>query len=50
MELECPSATVNIDFVQQLQLNSPNVFYINLIFVDEDPEETKDPTLAPHRL
>ena len=43
MELECPSATVNIDFFSAAQLKT---FFINLIVVDEDPEVTKDLTLA----
>ena len=44
MELECPSATANIDFTTNKPLST---FFINLIVVDEDPELTKDLTLAP---
>jgi hypothetical protein len=44
VELECPSATANIDFLTSKPLNT---FFINLIVVDEDPELTKDLTLAP---
>jgi len=44
MELECPSATANIDFITNKPLNT---FFINLIIVDEDPILTKDLTLAP---
>jgi hypothetical protein len=44
MELECPSATANIDFTTNKPLRN---FFINLIIVDEDPELTKDLTLAP---
>ena len=44
MELECPSATANIDFTTNKPLKN---FFINLIIVDEDPELTKDLTLAP---
>jgi hypothetical protein len=44
MELECPAATANIDFLTGKPLNT---FFINLIIVDEDPELTKDLTLAP---
>jgi len=44
MELECPSASANIDFLTNKPLNT---FFINLIIVDEDLELTKDLTLAP---
>ncbi len=44
MELEYPSATSSIDFVTGLPLK---FFYISLIIIDEDPELTKDLTLAP---
>ena len=44
LELECPSATVNIDFFSAAQIKT---FFINLIVVDEEPEVTKDLTLAP---
>lgn len=44
MELECPSATANIDFITNKPLST---FFINLIIVDEDPELTSDLTLAP---
>ena len=44
MELECPSASSNIDFITNKPLST---FFINLIIVDEDPELTKDLTLAP---
>jgi hypothetical protein len=44
MELECPSASSNIDFLTNKPLST---FFINLIIVDEDPELTKDLTLAP---
>jgi hypothetical protein len=44
MELECPSATANIDFLTSKPLST---FFINLVIVDEDPELTKDLTLAP---
>ncbi len=43
MELECPSATANIDFITNKLLNT---FFINLIIVDDDPIVTKDLTLA----
>ena len=39
MELECPSATANIDSLTSKPLS---IFFINLIVVDEDPELTKD--------
>ena len=44
MELECPSASANIDFITGKPLST---FFINLIIVDEDPILTKDLTLAP---
>ena len=44
MELECPSATANIDFLTGKPLST---FFINLIVVDEDPVRTLDLTLAP---
>jgi hypothetical protein len=44
LELECPAATANIDFTTSKPL-SP--FFVNLVIVDEDPELTKDLTLAP---
>jgi hypothetical protein len=44
MELECPSATANIDFITNKPLST---FFVNLIIVDEDPILTKDLTLAP---
>ena len=44
MELESPTATSSIDFVTGLPLKT---FYISLIIIDQDPELTKDLTLAP---
>ncbi len=44
MELECPSATANTDFLTSKPLST---FFINLVIVDEDPILTKDLTLAP---
>ena len=44
MELECPAATANIDFITGKPLNT---FFVNLIIVDEDMEVTKDLILAP---
>ena len=44
MELECPAATANIDFLTNKPLNT---LFVNLIIVDEDPILTKDLTLAP---
>jgi hypothetical protein len=44
MELECPAASANIDFITGKPLNT---FFVNLIIVDEDMELTKDLTLAP---
>jgi hypothetical protein len=47
MELECPNASANIDFVTN-DLKPLSTSFINLIIVDEDPElTTKDLTLAP---
>ena len=44
MELECPSQnTTNVDFAYSNLLS----FYVNLVIIDEDPEITKDLTLAP---
>ncbi len=44
LELECVTTSQNIDFItgQPLQF-----FYISLIIIDQDPELTKDLTLAP---
>ena len=44
MELECPSATANKDYITNKPLNT---FFVNLIIVDEDPLLTSDLTLAP---
>ena len=44
IELECPAAAANIDFLTGKPLST---FFLNLIIVDEDPEITKDLTLAP---
>ena len=44
LELEVPSATANIDFITSKPLST---FFLNLIIVDEDPQITKDLTLAP---
>ena len=44
LELECPTATANIDFITNKPLSS---FFLNLIIIDEDPQLTKDLTLAP---
>jgi len=44
LELECPAATVNVDYITSKPL-SP--FFLNLVIVDEDMELTKDLTLAP---
>jgi hypothetical protein len=38
------TADANINFITNRPLNN---FFINLIVVDEDPELTKDSTLAP---
>jgi hypothetical protein len=44
LELECITTTQNIEFIsgQTLQF-----FYISLIIIDQDPDLTKDLTLAP---
>ena len=44
IELECPSATTSIAYVTGLPLKT---FYISLIIIDEDNEQTADLTLAP---
>jgi hypothetical protein len=44
MEFECPAAVGNVDFLTGKPLTT---FFLNLIIVDEDPELTKDLTLAP---
>jgi hypothetical protein len=44
IELECPAATANIDFLTGRPLNT---LFLNLVIVDEDMELTKDLTLAP---
>jgi hypothetical protein len=44
LELECITTTQNIDFITS---NPLQFFYISLIIIDEDPELTKDLTLAP---
>jgi hypothetical protein len=44
LELECITTTQNIDFITNEPLQ---FFYISLIIIDEDPELTKDLTLAP---
>ena len=44
LELECPTATANIDFITNKPLST---FFLNLIIIDEDPQLTKDLTLAP---
>jgi hypothetical protein len=44
LELECPTATGNIDFLTNRPLRT---FFISLIIIDEDVEVTKDLTLAP---
>ena len=44
IELECPAATTNIDFLTGRPLNT---LFLNLVIVDEDMELTKDLTLAP---
>jgi len=44
LELEVPSASANIDFTTNKPLST---FFLNLIIVDEDPQLTKDLTLAP---
>jgi hypothetical protein len=44
LELECITTTQNIDFITNQPLQ---FFYISLIIIDQDPELTKDLTLAP---
>ena len=44
LELECITTTQNIDFMTNQPLQ---FFYISLIIIDQDPELTKDLTLAP---
>jgi hypothetical protein len=44
LELECITTTQNIDFISGLPLQ---FFYISLIIIDQDPEQTSDLTLAP---
>jgi hypothetical protein len=44
MEFECPAAVGNVDFLTGKPLTT---FFLNLIIVGEDPELTKDLTLAP---
>ena len=44
IELECITATTSINYIASTPLN---LFYISLIIIDEDPELTKDLTLAP---
>ena len=44
LELECPNASANIDFITNTPLKN---FYISLVIIDIDPELTKDLTLAP---
>ena len=44
IELECITATTSINYITSTPLN---LFYISLIIIDEDPELTKDLTLAP---
>ena len=44
VELECPAATVNVDYITSKPLTP---FFLNLVIVDEDMELTKDLTLAP---
>ena len=39
-----PAATVNVDYITSKPLTA---FFLNLVIVDEDPELTKDLTLAP---
>ena len=45
LELECPSATAAITLIGATPPLA--TFYINLIIVDEDLEQTKDNVLAP---
>ena len=44
LELECITTTQNIDFITNQPLQ---FFYISLIIIDQDPELSKDLTLAP---
>ena len=44
VQLESPVVTSNIDFITGTPLNK---FFISLIIVDEDDEQTQDETLAP---
>ena len=44
LELECPNASSDIDFITNTPLKN---FYISLVIIDIDPELTKDLTLAP---
>ena len=44
LELECITTSQNINFITNQPLQ---FFYISLIIIDEDPELTKDLTLAP---
>jgi hypothetical protein len=44
LELECPGAAANVNFFTNRPLS---IFYISLVIVDEEPELTKDLTLAP---
>ena len=47
LEIEVPSATANIDFITSKPLNTFFLNFLILIIVDNDPELTKDLTLAP---
>ena len=50
IELECPLATTNIDFLTSIGFltSKPlSTFFINLIVVDESPILTKDLALEP---
>ena len=47
IELECITATTSINYITSTPLN---LFYISLIIIDEDPELTKDLTLAPQSI
>ncbi len=45
LEVECPTATAAATLIG---IQPPlNTFYINLVIVDEDLEQTKDNALAP---
>ena len=44
LELECPNASSDIDFITNTPLKN---FYISVVIIDIDPELTKDLTLAP---